>query len=113
MSVARWALFGTGPFATQINSCNIVVRTVSTLARPDVQLMCNPVRMDAKMWFPGVGKRQEHRITADAVVLHPRSRGHLTLRSADPKAPPRITLSLFAESADLVLSQLNSWPRPD
>ena len=101
VSVARWALFGTGPFATQINSCNIVVRTVSTLARPDVQLMCNPVRMDAKMWFPGVGKRQEHRITADAVVLHPQSRGHLTLRSADPKAPPRITLNLFAESADL------------
>jgi choline dehydrogenase len=100
-SVARWALFGTGPFATQINSCNIVVRTLPTLAQPDVQLMCNPVRMDAKMWFPGFGARQEHRITADAVVLHPHSRGYLTLRSADPQAPPRISLNLFAERADL------------
>ena len=104
-SVARWALLGTGPFATQINSCNIVVRTLPTLARPDVQLMCNPVRMDAKMWFPGVGTRQEHRITADAVVLHPRSRGHLTLRSADPQAPPRISLNLFSESADMETAQ--------
>ena len=101
LSVARWALFGTGPFATQINSCNIVVRTLPTLAQPDVQLMCNPVRMDARMWFPGVGARQEHRITADAVVLHPRSRGHLTLRSADPQAPPRISLSLFSDAADM------------
>ena len=104
-SVARWALFGTGAFATQINSCNIVVRTLPALSQPDVQLMCNPVRMDARMWFPGVGKRQEHRITADAVVLHPRSRGHLTLRSADPKAPPRITLNLFSESADMDTAQ--------
>ena len=100
-SVARWALFGTGPFATQINSCNVVVRTLPTLSQPDVQLMCNPVRMDAKIWFPGVGQRQEHRITADAVVLHPRSRGRLTLRSADPQAPPRIALNLFSAAEDL------------
>ena len=104
-SVTRWALFGTGPFATQINSCNIVVRTLPTLAQPDVQLMCNPVRMDARMWFPGVGKRQEHRITADAVVLHPQSRGHLTLSCADPQAPPRISLNLFSEAADMDTAQ--------
>jgi choline dehydrogenase len=104
-SVARWALFGSGPFATQINSCNIVVRTQPSLARPDVQLMCNPVRMDARMWFPGVGTRQEHRITADAVVLHPLSRGQLTLRSADPQAPPRISLNLFSETADMETAQ--------
>ena len=104
-SVVRWALFGSGPFATQINSCNVVVRTLPTLAQPDVQLMCNPVRMDAKIWFPGVGQRQEHRITADAVVLHPRSRGRLTLRSADPRAPPRIALNLFSEAEDLATAQ--------
>jgi choline dehydrogenase len=104
-SVMRWAMFGTGPFATQINSCNIVVRTDPALAQPDVQLMCNPVRMDAKIWFPGIGKRQEHRVTADAVVLHPQSRGQLTLRSADPRDPPRIALNLFSERADLETAQ--------
>ena len=100
-SFARWALFGTGAFATQINSCNIVVRTSPQLQQPDVQLMCNPVRMDAKIWFPGLGQRQEHRITADAVLLHPRSRGRLTLRSADPRDPPRIQLNLLADRADI------------
>jgi choline dehydrogenase len=85
MSAARWALFGSGAFATQINSCNVVIRTTKELAQPDVQLMCNPVHMDAKLWFPGIGERQEHRITSDVVLLHPRSRGRVSLRSGDPR----------------------------
>jgi len=101
LSVARWALFGTGAFATQINSCNVVVRTSKDLAQPDVQLMCNPVRMDARMWFPGIGQRQEHRITSDVVLLHPRSRGRVSLRSADPRDPPRIQLNLLSDPEDL------------
>jgi choline dehydrogenase len=101
ISAARWALFGSGAFATQINSCNVVVRTSNDLRQPDVQLMCNPIRMDAKVWFPGVGPRQEHRMTADVVLLHPRSRGRVTLRSADPREPPLIHLNLFADHADI------------
>ena len=101
LSVARWAMFGSGAFATQINSCNVVIRTTEDLAQPDVQLMCNPVRMDAKMWFPGIGQRQEHRITSDVVLLHPRSRGRLSLRSADPRDPPRIQLNLLSDPADV------------
>ncbi len=49
---AQWALFGSGPFATQINSCNVVIRTRPDIEMPDIQLMCNPVRMDAQLWFP-------------------------------------------------------------
>jgi len=101
MSVARWALMGSGAFATQINSCNVVVRTSKELAQPDVQLMCNPVRMDAKMWFPGIGERQDHRITSDVVLLHPRSRGRVSLRSADPRDPPRIQLNVLSDPADV------------
>jgi len=101
LSLVRWKLFGTGPFATQLNSCNIVIRTQPQLRQPDVQLMCNPVRMDAKVWFPGIGVRQEHRITADAVVLHPQSRGTVGLRSANPLDPPRVHVNAFAEQADI------------
>lgn len=101
LSVARWYLFGTGPFASQINSCNIVVRTLPELSQPDVQLMANPVRMDAKIWWPFSAGRQEHRITADAVVLHPESRGSVTLRDADPRSKPRVQLNVLATDADL------------
>jgi choline dehydrogenase len=105
LSVVQWAVLGSGTFATQINSCNIVVRTDPTLARPDVQLMSNPVRMDARIWWPFVGARQEHRVTADAVVLHPESRGRVALRSASPGDAPRIFLNIFATDGDLATAR--------
>jgi choline dehydrogenase len=104
-SVLQWAVMGSGTFATQINSCNIVVRTDPSLAQPDIQLMSNPVRMDAKIWWPFFGSRQEHRITADAVVLHPESRGKVTLRSANPADKPRILLNVFATDTDLATAR--------
>jgi choline dehydrogenase len=100
-SVVQWAMFGTGPLATQINSCNVVIRTRPDLLQPDVQLMCNPVRMDAKIWFPGISGRQEDRITAGVVVLHQKSRGRVSLNSADPTTVPRIALNLFEHPDDL------------
>jgi choline dehydrogenase len=104
-SVLRWVVMGSGAFATQINSCNIVVRTEPSLAQPDIQLMSNPVRMDAKIWWPFIGSRQEHRITADAVVLHPESRGKVTLRSASPVDKPRILLNVLATDGDLATAR--------
>jgi len=104
-SVLQWLVLGSGAFATQINSCNIVVRTDPRLAQPDVQLMSNPVRMDAKIWWPFLGVRQEHRITADAVVLHPESRGAVTLRSANPADKPRILLNVLATDGDLATAR--------
>ena len=40
--------------------------------------------------------------TIDVVLLRPRSRGRLRLRSSDPAAPPRIELRSFTEPTDLV-----------
>jgi len=99
--VVQWAIAGTGAFASQVNSCNIVVRTRPGLAQPDIQLWSNPVRMDARIWFPLLRKRQEDRITADVILLHPRSRGRVTLKSADPADWPAVTLNNFADPADL------------
>ena len=100
-SVVRWCLTGTGAFASQVNSCNIILRTRPELAQPDIQLWSNPVRLDAEMWFPGLKPRQEDRITADVILLHPQSRGEVRLRSADPRAHPAILLNNFADPADL------------
>ena len=99
-SVVRWFLTGKGAFSSQVNSCNIILRTRPELAQPDIQLWSNPVRMDAHMWFPGIKKRQEDQITADVILLHPHSRGEVTLASADPRAHPKILLNNFAEPAD-------------
>ena len=100
-SLLRWILSGTGPMATQISSCNIVIRTDPALKQPDIQIMCNPVSMFARVWWPGFGARQPHVITAEAVLLHPKSRGQVTLRSGDPAARPRIQFNALAEPADV------------
>lgn len=104
-AVLAWAILGRGAFATQINCCNVVVRTRPDLAQPDVQLMCNPIRMDARLWFPMLTPRQEHRVTADVVILHQRSRGWVALRSANPLDAPRVQLNLFSEPSDFEIAR--------
>jgi choline dehydrogenase len=101
--VAEWFVFGTGAFATQINACNILLRTQPDLDRPDIQIQCNPIRMDAKIWFPGLTEAQQHRFDSQVVLLHPRSRGHVELRSSDPADKPRIFLNLLSEPEDFTV----------
>ncbi len=101
LSVLKWRLLGTGSFASQLNSCNIVIRTRPELERPDIQLWSNPIRMDAQVWFPFFRKRQDDRITADVILLHQQSRGWLELASADPEDFPAITLNIFSDAADM------------
>ncbi|WP_126173917.1 GMC family oxidoreductase [Altericroceibacterium xinjiangense] len=100
LNSVRWALFGTGPMATQVNSCNVVVRTADHLDRPDLQIMVNPIRFDAQTWFPGVRAVQEHVWWAGLVQLHPESRGWVNLRSADPRETAAVTLNILATEED-------------
>jgi choline dehydrogenase len=79
----------------------VLIRTDQRLRQPDIQVMCNPIRMDARIWWPFIGRRQAHMLTADAVLLHPKSRGHVTLQSANPLAKPRIQFNCLAEPDDL------------
>ncbi|MEC4590065.1 MULTISPECIES: GMC family oxidoreductase [Nitrospirillum] len=100
LSVLRWALLGTGPFASQITSCAALLRTLPELERPDIQLMVMPVRLDAKIWTPGLGKRLQDMFSIMVIQLHPESRGRLTLRSADVADTPRIELNLLSHERD-------------
>ncbi|MEO6040348.1 MAG: GMC family oxidoreductase N-terminal domain-containing protein [Croceibacterium sp.] len=100
LNTLRWALTGGGPMATQVNSCNVVIRTAEHLERPDLQIMVNPIRFDAMPWFPGVRAVQEHVFWAGLVQLHPESRGWVELKSADPREVAAVTLNVMAEQAD-------------
>lgn len=101
VSALRWAILGSGSLATQLNSCNVVIRTRPGLDRPDIQFMANPLRFDAKIWFPGLTQRQSHVFWAGVVALHPRSRGWVRLKSPDPHVLPAVTLNLLSDPADL------------
>lgn len=100
LSVLRWALQGTGPFANHMCTGTLLLKTDPALDRPDVQLLCSPVRVDAHLWFPGVRPPQPHGFYVTACLLYQKSRGRVTLRSADPAAAPRIALNLFSHPDD-------------
>lgn len=100
LSVLRWALLGSGPFASQVTSAAALIRTSPELARPDIQLMVMPVRLDAKIWFPGIGKRLADMFSVMVIQLHPESRGRVTLRSKDPSDKVRVQLNLLSHERD-------------
>jgi len=100
LNSVRWALTGGGPMATQVNSCNIIVRTAEHLDRPDLQIMVNPIRFDAAPWFPGIRKVQDHVFWAGIVQLHPESRGWVELKSNDPREVASVTLNILDTEGD-------------
>jgi choline dehydrogenase len=100
VAALQWAFQGAGPLATLVCNCALMVKTREGLARPDIQLMVLPVRLDARPWIPGFGRRQEHLFCVMVIQLHPESRGRLELRSADPLERPKIALNLLATEND-------------
>src|SRR5690606_15028442 len=104
-AVMQWYLFGTGPFARQLNSANPMLRTDPRLAQPDIQLFSNPVKLTAHLWFPGFVESPEHAFSADVILLHPHARGHVALKSPDPRELPAIQLNLFDNTADFVTAR--------
>jgi choline dehydrogenase len=96
----QWGLFRRGYLASQALSALGFVRSQPELERPDLQIFCNPVRLDAEIWFPGIRPAKGHRLEGHATLLHPESRGQLKLRSPHPSDPPRIFLNLLATETD-------------
>ncbi|HPD94104.1 MAG: GMC family oxidoreductase N-terminal domain-containing protein [Rhodobacter sp.] len=98
--VLNWALRGKGAFANQISTGTILLRTRPDLDRPDVQLLCNPIALTADLWFPGWRKAGTHAFYITVCLLRQKSRGTVTLRSADPTAKPVIRMNLLDRPED-------------
>lgn len=101
LAAARWFWGQTGPFACTGTVANIFARSSEGLDRPDMQMMCLPLSGDARLWLPGVQRRQVPRLSVRTGYLPLRSRGWVKLRSADPREAPRIFLNMFAEPGDM------------
>ena len=101
LSVMQWALFGTGNAASF--PCHIAsfIRVRPEAERPEIELLMSPVSPDVQIWFPGIKKPVPHRFSSRVAVLHPRSRGQVRLRSANPADPIRIFWNLLADPYDL------------
>jgi choline dehydrogenase len=101
LAACRWFATSSGPLACNGPTANVFVRTLEGLQQPDVQIMCLPVSNTADTWIPGLQRKPAARLCARTGYLHPKSRGWVKLRSANPADPPRILINMFAESSDL------------
>jgi choline dehydrogenase len=100
LSVLRWHLLGTGVVGDLPVGAQGFIRTEEGLDRPDLQVLVSPVAMDARVWFPGWRPARGHAFSVANVLLHPKSRGWVKLRSADPRDKPLIQLNLLQEEED-------------
>lgn len=97
VNIAAYGLLRRGPLANNIFESAAFVKTMSGLDKPDVQLVFQPAkRPDPRFPFP-IG----HGCAISPVGLYPRSRGRVTLSSADPFAAPVIDPNLLAEPEDI------------
>ncbi len=96
--VARYAWRKRGLLANTASQVNGFVRSSIDVDRPDLQLVFRPSSGDYREGrfvihdYPGV--------MAMVGLLCPRSRGHVTLRAADPHAPPSIVAGHLTDEAD-------------
>lgn len=98
---ARWFLRHDGIFAFNGASANIFLRSEPDLDRPDLQLTSMSVSNTAELWIPGFSRRPPAALSVRIGVLHPKSRGWVKLRSADPLDSPRILNNIYADPTDL------------
>jgi choline dehydrogenase len=100
LQVLQWALLGKGLFATNACAGHIFLRTDKAWDRPDVQLTCPAVGMSAGDVWMSFGEPNQMLVCVVSMIRED-SRGVVSLRSADPRDPPRILFNLFTERSDV------------
>ncbi len=93
-------LTGSGPATLLPGGVNAPIRSHPDLDVPDLQLLFRGAAVDARPWWPGKGPDWRDAIMLRRVLLHPESRGQLTLASPDPLAHPRIQANFLQAESD-------------
>jgi choline dehydrogenase-like flavoprotein len=95
--LAEWLLRRTGPLTSSVAEAFAFVRTRPGLPAADVQFHFAP----AYFVDHGAATFDGHAMTFGPVLITPRSRGRLRLRSADPSVKPSILTNALAEPEDV------------
>ena len=98
---ARAYLAGSGPATDVPSGFMAFVKTDPGCAIPDIQLLFRSGPSAAGPWFPGIRPAWTDGFTCRPILLRPRSRGQIRLRSADPDNAVRIQQNFLAEEHDL------------
>ncbi len=96
-AMVEWLLRRTGPLSSSVAEAFAFVRTRPGLPAADIQFHFAP----AYFVDHGAGEYDGHALTIAPVLVSPRSRGHVRLRSADPADKPRILTNSLSEPEDI------------
>jgi len=92
-------LFGRkGKLESSVTQAGAFLKTAEQLDAPDIQLHFLPLLYDDS--GRNLKLLSQSGYSCHVCVLRPKSRGHMTLRSPDPAAPPRIELNFFDHPDD-------------
>ncbi len=93
---AQWMLTGKGLGASnQFESC-VFIRSKAGIEYPDIQYHFLPIAVR----YDGKASAHGHGFQVHTGPMRSRSRGAVTLRSADPLAPPKIVFNYMSEPSD-------------
>jgi choline dehydrogenase-like flavoprotein len=96
-AILEYLLRRTGPLSSSVAEAFAFVRSRRGLAQPDLQFHFAPTYFVNH----GFDEYDGHAISIGPVLVAPRSRGRLWLRSADPADKPRILTNTLAEPEDV------------
>jgi choline dehydrogenase-like flavoprotein len=77
------------------------IRSEPQLVAPDLEFLLPTAPFHAHLWFPGIKAPYADAFSVRAALLRPESRGRVTLRSADPRQPMRLTFNFLTERRDI------------
>jgi choline dehydrogenase-like flavoprotein len=95
--IGRYRRKGVGMITSNVAECGGFLKTDPNLAVPDIQLHFSIAMADNH----GRNRHLGHGFGCHVCLLRPKSRGSVTLESADPVAPPRIDPKFYDHPDDL------------
>jgi choline dehydrogenase len=97
LNLFEYALFRTGPLASNVFESTAFIRTLPQLSRPDIQVVFQAARRNKNSFPFPLG----HGFAISIVNLYPKSRGRVQLAGSDPRAPPRVDPQLLSHPDDV------------
>ena len=98
-NLLEYALFRTGPLASNVFEATGFIRTLTELSRPDVQVVFQAARRNRGTFPFPLG----HGFAISIVGLYPKSRGRVRLASSNPLAAPLVDPQLLSHPDDVAM----------
>jgi choline dehydrogenase-like flavoprotein len=97
VNLLEYALFRSGPLASNVFEATGFIRSLPGLSRPDVQVVFQAARRNRNAFPFPLG----HGFAISIVALYPKSRGRVRLASKDPQAAPLVDPQLLSHPDDV------------